>query len=167
MRTFLGVLVGLMVAQEARALDGYQDRRGLYGALAVGGGMASANGEREAELRVAGRIGAGLSDNFTADLSLDYATLFDSKAKTFGFDLAANYFLIQNFFLRAGGGLAILLPDGGDRKAGFGALVGAGVEFFVGADLAASAALTYEPELYGDPIGTVHQLFVTIAASWY
>lgn len=161
------VAAGVAWSAPARALDGYQDRKGLFSALVVGGGAENGGDATEAGFRLGARVGGGLSQQLTADLDFDFVNLIEPQWKVVGFDVAANWFPLEHAFLRAGTGMSLLYPDMGDNKAGFGAQVGVGIEAFFGADLAASFAITYEPDFYGDPVGMVNGIFGTVAASWY
>ncbi|MEK6607814.1 MAG: hypothetical protein AABZ30_09155 [Myxococcota bacterium] len=167
MRTLALVAMGISFSTPAWALDGYQDRRGAYAGLAVGGGLVSGGGDPQVGFRIGARVGGGLSQQLTADIGIDYGAIPELDSKTLGFDLAANFFPLEHAFVRAGAGLAMLYPDVGDKQAGLGAILGAGVEAFFGADMAGGFALTYEPEFYGGDEGTIHQFLGTVAISWY
>lgn len=167
MRVLILAAAIVSISGRAFALDGYQDRRGLYSAFAVGGGMAKGEGDGQAGFRLAGRAGGGLSQQLTADLTLDYQTILEPGTKVIGFDLASNFFPLEHAFLRGGAGMSLLSPEVGDNKAGFGLIAGVGIEAFFAADLAGSFALTYEPDIYGGPTGTVHNIWATVTLSWY
>lgn len=161
------VLSAMGFSRAAYALDGYQDRRGLYSALTVGGGVAMVDDTNEVGFHVGARVGGGLSQRATADLAFDFGNIFEREIKTFGFFIAGNFFPIEHVFARGGAGVSLLYPDMGDNQAGLSLIFGAGVEAFFAADLAGSFALTYQPDFYGDDFGTVHNVLGTLAISWY
>lgn len=130
----------------AWALDGHQDRRGALGGLGIGGGGGSTDTDNAtvrdgAGLTLTARVGGGLSQDLTMDLSFMWFTR--DRVGHGLLAVAGNAYVTDEVFVRLGTGLGrgtVTDGDGDEVASDFslGALVGGGVEFFLNSNLAAS-----------------------------
>ena len=165
------LLLTLLCAQ-AFALDGYKDRRGLFGGLSVGGGAGAVNSEltnettgaesgRKLGLHLSGMVGGGVSQNllFAGEASMWLRTveLGDRQLEHnhLSFNAVANFFVIEGFFLEGGGGLAYAIFDtsrDGEathyQELGLALKGGAGFEFFINSDAAIGVKFGYTRHFY-------------------
>ena len=153
-RNKVGALVTLgalmCLATSAHGLDKYQDRKGLFFGMGLGGGgvfhvpSGDIGGEGIYDLQ----LGAGATSNLTLALDIDISVIGFSDE----IDLAiepgpelAYFFGDTGIFLRAGlaAALNVIWIDGGagDFAAGFNVDVGVGWEFFVLSKFAMGLAL--------------------------
>lgn len=130
------------VAAPAGALDGYQDRRGLFTGIGLGGGAAFQDGDPGGALLLDLQLGGGATERLTLDLDVDFwfqsMENHDNWLITPGPEV--NFFLYDGLFIRGAIGMALTFmnPDAGDAdfEIGFDGAVGAGWEFFAGSNLA-------------------------------
>jgi hypothetical protein len=138
------VALGLLSqAADAAALDGYQDRRGLFSGLGVGGSAAIQGGSVGGEAGFHAQIGGGATKRLTLALDIDTRVqIVDGRTSWMlvpGPQL--DVFLLESLFVSAGVGLAFVFPDADllpDKELvfGFDGMLGLGFEFFVGSDVA-------------------------------
>jgi hypothetical protein len=174
----LGLLIiaGILTTSaSAFALDGYQDRRGLFTGIGLGGGAAFQGDERGGAMLIDLQLGGGAAKDLTFDLDLDvWFQLMDHHDNwmiTPGPEL--NYFIAGGLFVRAGLGLAMVfitgekikddVPGGGktseetDFTLGGDFSLGLGYEFFAGANLALGGVIEGDyVVLKGDDVGSVN-----------
>ncbi len=161
-------------AADAAALDGYQDRRGLFAGIGIGGGVGTAQTEanedtgmesgRRLGLHLHGILGGGVSDNLTmgvegnwwartvrlGDNALDHHHL--------SFNAVANFFLIDGFYVQGGVGLAYAIFDAQRvgqstfryQELGLATKAGAGFEFFTSSQLAVGFQANYTRHFYSN-----------------
>jgi hypothetical protein len=145
--TAFGVMMG--IATTARALDKYQDRKGLFFGMGVGGGGAFRvpSGNMGGEGIFDFQLGAGATSNLTLSLDTDIAVLgFENEV-----DLSivpgpeVSYFFGKTgLFVRGGLGAAlnvVWIGGNGEFVAGFDVDAGFGWEFFVNSNFALGIAL--------------------------
>ena len=165
--------VGLLAAsQPAYALDGYEDRTGVFTGVGVGGGVGAMavddrdrsgfeDGNYKLGLYLNGTIGGGLNDWITlgADLNWWIRTVsvgpHDSAEHHASANAAANIFLLPGLYVEAAAGLAYTSFDSrrGDdffvhREMGLALKGGVGYEFFMTGDLAAGVEVGYTRHFY-------------------
>lgn len=144
----------LLAASPARALDAYQDRRGLFSGVGIGGGAVISDEEAGGELLFDLELGGGAAKDLTLALDLDVRyQRFDADRRNWmivpGPQL--DWFVAGGLFLRAGLGLALVFTKGAEVAdiavpgktiedneftLGFDGSLGLGYEFFVGSNLA-------------------------------
>ena len=145
----------LTLATPAFALDGYQDRKGAFGGIAIGGGggRTDVDGFDVGDgigLVAQGRVGGGLNDRLTMDLSY---TWFTRDRVGHGLmAVASNIFLTDELFLRLGVGLGrgVVTDAAGDTETedfSMGLLAGGGIEFFLNSNLAAGFTVQLQQHL--------------------
>ncbi len=155
-RMALVVFVAWMApAPAAWALDGYQDRKGGFAGGGVGGGGGSTDADDVAGGEGAGpfvmaRVGGGLGDGLTMDLSYGWFTR--DKVGHGLMAASANIFVTEQVFVRLGAGLGRgRVTDGeGDTLVedfSLGLLGGGGVEFFLNSNLAAGLTVQLQRHL--------------------
>ncbi len=139
----------------AHALDGYQHRKGVFAGGGIGGGGGKTDADK-ADIRdgigmvLQGRVGGGLNERLTMDLSYTWFT----RDRT-GHGLLAvgsNIFLTDELFLRLGVGLGrgIVTDSDGETLAedfSMGLLAGGGIEFFLDANMAAGFTVQMQQHL--------------------
>lgn len=187
---FAGLLV-LGTAGQAFALDGFRDRRGLFFGinLAGGAGQAMADGkkvgDRSLGLTVGARVGGGVNERLTLDLSID--GFFLTRNQEFGPTgierevdttllsgmIGGSFFLVDGFYVRGMGGLAqatstvegVTGKDSENEETGLGLGLGGGYEFFANSDLAIGAGVDYRMFVFDDVDYNVFNVGIT--ATWY
>ena len=186
---FAGLLV-LGMAGEAFALDGFRDRRGLYFGINLAGGAGQAvvdgnSGERNLGLMIGARVGGGINERLTLDLSVD--GYFQTRNEEFGPTgiereikttlisgmLGGSLFLVDGVYVRGMGGLAnasstvegVMGKGSSNDETGLGLGLGAGYEFFANANLAIGAGADYRMFIFDDVDYNI--LNVGITATWY
>jgi hypothetical protein len=155
---FLAAAVAVVVlggASSAWALDAYRDRRGmLYGlTIGFGGGKSDVEGdERRIGLNGRARIGGGVSQQLTldADVGVHHVIEDDNGSNLITGFAGANYFFIDNVYLRGMFGLSHLAPEAGDSATGIAVGGGLGYEFFANADLAIGGLVDFQQHFYDD-----------------
>jgi hypothetical protein len=168
--TILGALALVAVfSSPAYALDAYQDRRGFFTGIGMGGGGAFQDGKPGGALLFDFQLGGGATKNLTLDLDTDlWIQIMDGYKNillTPGPEV--NYFFGDTgLFVRGGIGMALTFiriedpPEGADDsdfKIGFDGSVGFGWEFFAGSDLAAGLAVVSDYVILdGDDIISVN-----------
>jgi hypothetical protein len=148
------------ICQSAFALDSYQDRRGVFWGIGIGGGGAFpiSNDDPGGAVLFDIQIGGGANKNLTLSLDLDFSFQLLEDHKNFfitpGPEL--NYFFGETgLFIRAGLGMALnfvfidedksaQVPgeglDDSDFRIGFDGSLGIGWEFFTNSNLAVGIA---------------------------
>jgi hypothetical protein len=169
MRKLLSVAIVLLGSAPALALDGYQDRRGLFFGLAAGGGMSSpSEGDSEFGQRFAVRVGGGVSESLTLDVSGDFLFMGDDLGRVISFYGGAAYFFVPMAYVRGGIGFSHYKFDVGlesESDPGLAFQVGAGFEMFVNSDLAAGLSVLYDRQEFDG--GGINQVTGLIGISWY
>ena len=151
----------------AAALDGHQDRRGLFSGIGLGGGAALQDGQTGGEMLLELQLGGGITKRLTLALDIDvWFQLMDDHQNWMvvpGPELSI--FIIGGFFVRAGVGLAFVFvkqdadvevmtpgkdPEANDFALAFDGSVGLGYEFFVGSNLALGLAIDGDYFAIGD-----------------
>ncbi len=158
----LGALVlAVAVGTPASALDAYQDRRGFFSGVGLGGGGAFRGGDPGGALLLDFQLGGGATKNLTFDMDLDlwFHLMDNQKNMLITPGPEVNYFFGDTgIFIRAGIGMALTFTwwdggqddgagDGGketennDFNIGFDGSIGAGWEFFANSDIAVGLAV--------------------------
>lgn len=172
----LTIVAGILTSSAtAFALDAYQDRRGLFTGIGLGGGAAFQGDEQGGAMMIDLQLGGGATRDLTFDLDLDvWFQLMDTHENwmiTPGPEL--NYFITEGLFVRGGLGLALVfvtgdevketVPGGGkssektDFTLGGDFSLGLGYEFFAGANLALGGVIEGDyVVLKGDDVGSVN-----------
>jgi hypothetical protein len=172
----LVIVAGILTASaSAFALDAYQDRRGLFTGIGLGGGAAFEGGGTGGAALIDLQLGGGATRDLTFDMDLDiWFQLMDHHDNwmiTPGPEI--NYFITDGLFVRGGLGLALVfvtgekvkdpVPGGGksseqnDFTIGFDGSLGLGYEFFVNSNLALGMAVEGDyVVLKGDDVGSVN-----------
>jgi len=164
----------LLGTTPAWALDGYQDRRGLFAGLGVGGGYVASEApgsEGEVGQRVNVRVGGGVAENLTLDLAFDYLAIPDVDARTISFWGGGSSYFVPMAFARLAVGFANFTADQAGQvddleKAGLGVFAGAGFEMFINSDLAAGFTLGYERQQFSDE-QSLNIVTGVIGINWY
>lgn len=174
-RAVMGISVILLttLSTQAMALDGYKDRRGIFGGLGIGGGVGlvesgDPNDEtgidqgRKLGLHLHGVLGGGVSDNLTFGAEGNWwirtVQINDNSLEHhhMSFNGVANFYLIQGLYLSGGVGLAYAIYDAQrqDRQIkryqelGMSAKAGGGFEFFVNGQIAMGMQANYTRHFY-------------------
>ena len=156
-----GATVALAAAPRAEALEGYRDRRGLYGGFHVGGAAAMTPGNTDPAITVGTEIGGGATRTFTVGLNAELSLLLDggsNQTVVFRPAVDARFFAWQGLHFDALVGLAWWSVSQAGDKAGFAAGGVVGYEFFVSARGAVDVQAGFEHHfLKGDDanMGTV------------
>lgn len=168
------VLGALCVSSNAFALDAYQDRRGLFAGVGLGGGPGAASVDNVADItglddgRQMGLhfnvlVGGGITERLTgaAEASWWIRTVQLGERhldhQHFSFMPVVSFFLFEGLHLKGGAGLAYASFDAERsgvsvhhyREMGLAAKAGAGWEFFLNGTVAAGVDLTYTRHFYG------------------
>lgn len=178
----------MLSASGAFALDGYKDRKNVFGGLGAGGGIGFVNQEGDlAEegpgLHLQGILGSGVSQRFLVGVEADWwsRTVDKSNNNEYGYyhtsiGALANFFLIDGdrggLRLDGGAGFAYGICNGtfeGDecdwQELGLEAEVGAGYEFWFNGTMTGAVDVSYTHHFYS------HSAFDTITGSfgfkWY
>lgn len=178
-----------LFAIEATALDGYRDRRGLFGGLSLGGGVGAAatDGEltgidkgRKLGMHLSGILGAGATRNFVFAAEGNWwgrtvlLNDFELEHNHFSLNAVGEFFLVEGLYLEGGAGIAYgafetlrrtqMITRYGEM--GLAVKGGGGVEFFAGSDMAFGLRVGYTRHFY-----QVGKNFDTISAAlsvrWY
>ena len=170
MRKLVIAAIVLLWAAPALALDGYQDRRGLFLGVSAGGGLISPpGGESEFSKRFGVRVGGGVAENLTLDVSGDFLFMGgDIDGRIFSFYGGGSYFVVPMAFVRAAIGFSQLKQDfalTNETDPGMAFQLGAGFEMFVNSDLAAGFSVTYDRQQF-DNRG-FNLVTGLIGISWY
>ena len=184
----------ILTTTQAMALDGYQDRRGLFSGLSLGGGVGATvvdedegantpstgldNG-RKLGLSLSAIAGGGITQDLTAGAEISWwlrtveLNNLDLSHHHLSFNAVGQYFLIDGFFVQGGGGLAYAIFDAQNdgmniqryQELGLALKGGAGFEFFVSSQIAVGLNAHYTRHFY------TNAEFDTIAAGatvrWY
>lgn len=155
----MAVAAVLLAGAPAAGLDGYQDRRGLFTGLGIGGGVALSDGDAGGEVLFELVLGGGATEQLTLALDIDvrYQRLDADRQNWMVVPgPEASYFLSNGLFVRAGVGLAMVFVQGQeitdvatpgkavkdkDFTFGFDGSLGLGWEFFVNSNLALGLAV--------------------------
>ena len=167
----LTALLLLLTTSQAVALDGYEDRRGLFGGIGIGGGVGLVNspeGEtgidsgRKVGMHLHGIIGGGARKDlvFGAEGNwwLRTVQLGDNALEHhhLSFNGVVNYFILDAFYLDGGVGMAYTIYDAQRdnqqvlryQELGLSAKAGAGFEFFVNSNTAIGMRFGYTRHFY-------------------
>lgn len=166
-RMLVFILLGgifLSTSAPAAFIDGYQDRRGFFVGGSIGGGNGTTTIDTGGDFDTigflfAGRIGGGVSRNFTLDA--EFSAWFGEEEimgltldrKEFDVIVNGNFFLGRDFYLRGGLGFAVGKLDllgFGESQEGFAASGGLGYELFMNSNLAANINLAWKGHYYDD-----------------
>lgn len=173
------VLVTVLTsASAAFALDGYHDRRGLYGGVTVNGAFASGIlNETAGGFGVGLQLGGGASDWVTLGAALD---LYWFPSETVGEPVVfrpaiqAMFFFPPGLFVDLSAGLAWWnfrggdnLPLKNDSDTGFSAAAGIGYEFWIAAAQALSITAAYDFTYLPDLDEPTHLVTAKIGFRWY
>ncbi len=166
-----------LFASSAWALDGYRDRKGLYGGATLMGSWSQADysgAESNLGLGMGLRIGGGVNSQLTLDLSAatrsgSYTEAgADVESTSSTMFLGANYFLNDGLYIRAMGGLAKITNEMGPietNETGLGGGLGLGYEFFGSADLAVGVGGEFQIHSFDD--FNVQFVNIGVTATWY
>lgn len=182
-------LLTLFIAGDAFALDGYRDRRSVFGGMSLGGGvgMVESNTQGEASgldqgrrlgFHLNGIMGTGITRNLLFGLEANWwartVLLQDVSLDHHHVSLnaAANFFLIEGLYLDGGAGIAYGYSGffSGNKvqqrgEMGLALKGGAGAEFFSNADMTIGVRANYTRHFYSN------SNFDTISAAftvrWY
>lgn len=186
-RRGLAGLVGLIVvglAAQAAALDGYSDRRNVYGGLSVGGGYGLVKQEDDFQREGPGMhleavVGSGVTHKLLVGFETDWwsRTVRAGESNDYAFHhgsagAVATFFPIGGFYADGGVGFAYGIcsgtVEGSDcawQELGVAAEVGAGFQFWFNGTLAGSVDLAYNRHFYS------HSTFDTVnlgfGLRWY
>jgi hypothetical protein len=184
----------MMAASSAFALDNYADRKGLFFGVGLGGGVGGvdlAEGEGQAGFedgRLPGfhanaMLGGGVNSNIVLGAQFNLWSRTVTKTLESGAThkwahnhtsllAAGNFFLIEGFFVEAGGGLAYSSFEGvrGDQdmnhqEMGFALKGGAGYEFFINGTHAIGVNAGYTRHFYD--LATFDTFNAGISMRWY
>lgn len=196
-RLILGALACLMTlgsfTADASALDGYQDRKGLFVGVGLGGGVSLVEADPEGDvtgidqgrkvgMHLHGILGGGASDNlvFGAEGNLWARTVYiegqeDRTLEHYhmSFGGVLDYFLFENFYVEGGVGLAYGIFDverNQDteflyQELGLSAKFGGGFEFFVDSNIALGMRANYTRHFYSN--SSFDTLSAGITLRWY
>lgn len=170
----------LTIASSASALDAYQDRRGAFAGVGLGGGAAFQGGESAGELMLDFQIGGGANQNLTFALDVDlWWQLFQDHTNfivTPGPEVEY-FFGDSGIFLRLGVAMALLTRTedvksevGVTNKEstfdlGFDGTAGLGWEFFVNSNIA--AGLSLDADYMVTPNDDIVSAGVTLSLTYY
>ncbi len=157
----LGALLLIVaIGSPASALDAYQDRRGFFSGVGIGGGGAFQDGDPGGALLLDFQLGGGATKNLTLDLDVDLCFHLMDNHRNFlitpGPEI--NYFFGETgIFIRGGIGMALTFtwydsvdegisaggkePEDNDFNIGFDGSIGVGWEFFATSNLAFGLAV--------------------------
>ena len=168
---FLGLVFG---ASQAWALDGYKDRRGVFGGLGVGGGVGASELDQEGEstglddvremgLTLRAEVGGGYTKWLTfsgqGNWWIRTVEVGTRKLEHHHFNLLANgnVYFFDTLYATGGFGLTYAAFDASTllgtreyREMGFAAKAGVGAEFFVNGTVAAGVEATYTRHFYSN-----------------
>lgn len=182
MKKILWCLGLLLVSGSLRAafVDGYQDRRGTFLGVGVGGAQASISRDQGSSLGTVGatfsaRLGAGIRKDLLVDAEAIHWMGRDSKDEI-DYDLAQTAFLVNatrlfpdGFYLRGGAGFSVskINPNIGSSKSdsGLAAQLGAGFEVFSGVHSAMQVGLNWRGHYLQD--STANLLGLQVGMTWY
>ena len=164
--------LSLFVATDASALDGYQDRKGMFAGVGIGGGAAIQNDNVGGDMLLDVQLGGAPSNRVTFALDLDVRLqLVEGNSNWYlvpGPEF--NFFLSDAIFIRLGVGLAFVFPEedvmGKSLTLGMDASVGVGYEFFVNSNWAIDLAVEGDYFLL-DNIEDVVTIGFTIGLKFY
>ncbi len=146
----LGVLALVTaIGAPAMALDAYQDRRGFFWGMGLGGGGAFQDGDPGGAILFDFQLGGGATKNLTLCMDIDiwFHLMDNHKNLLITPGPEVNYFFGDTgIFIRGGIGMALTTtwidkPDDTKFKIGFDGSVGAGWEFFANSNLAMGLAM--------------------------
>ena len=167
-------LLTLFLAGEAFALDGYRDRRSVFGGMSLGGGVGMVEsgtvGEasgldqgRRLGFHLNGIMGTGISRNLLFGLEANWWARtvvlqdVDLEHHHLSLNATANFFLIEGLYLDGGAGIAYgysgFFSGNQARQRGEMGLAlkgGAGVEFFSSADMTIGIRANYTRHFYAN-----------------
>lgn len=186
----LTLLSVLLVAGQASALDGYQDRRGLFAGVHVGAGAGFAGIDnvneltgleenRQMGLHLGAEVGGGLSKRLTGALEGNWwirTVRINSRSldhQHLSFLPTGRFFIIDGLNVGLGVGLAYAVfdteRDGVEtyryREMGLAAKLGLGYEYFVNGTIATGINLHYTRHLYNR--ADFDTLGMNISLRWY
>ncbi len=174
-RTTAGLLALaiFLISSSAWAIDGYQDRHGVFYGGGLGGGPGSvsvADEPYESGMDGTGAlglathlvVGGGASDNlvFGAELNnwIRTVNVYDNRLnhQQWSANAIGNFFVVHGFFVEAGVGLAYAYSDAstqeGDtrryQEMGLAGKLGVGFEYFLNGTMAAGFGLNYTRHFY-------------------
>jgi hypothetical protein len=163
-----GVLLILLTwAASAAALDGYQDRKGVFGGFGLGGGGVFEGSNPGGGASIDFQIGGGATKNLTLCIDFDFwlhAMDSNNKFVIVPGPEVTYFFGETGLFIRGGvgAGLSFIWPDDGSYnfKAGFDVSLGLGWEFFLNSNLTMGLALEGDYiVISGDDLASVGVMF--------
>lgn len=170
----LAALATLGVSANAFALDGYQDRRGVFAGLGLGGGVGlvqtdesgettGIDGGRKLGMHMSAMFGGGATKNLVIAGEANWwarSVYIDDDSLRhhhLSFNAVANLFLFNGFYLEGGGGLAYAIFDAQRAESsyryqelGLALKGGAGVEFFLNSQIAMGMRVGYTRHMYNN-----------------
>lgn len=192
-RRLLASLMAMMLltlSADAFALDGYQDRRGLFTGIGIGGGIGLVEADnsnditgidsgRKLGLHLHAIVGGGATDNliFGAEANWWIRTVqLNDNALShhhMSFNGVLEYFLFDVFYLEGGVGLAYAIFDAERRlqdvyryqELGVAVKAGAGFEFFVNSQIAIGMRAGYTRHFYSN--GDFDTVSGGLSLRWY
>lgn len=188
--SLLALVMMMTVSAQAFALDGYQDRRGIFGGLGIGGGVGLVESDnptdetgidqgRKLGLHLQGVLGGGVSDKLTFGAEGNWwirtVQLNGNGLEHHHLSFAgvANFYLIEGFYLSGGVGLAYAIYDVERQnqetfryqELGLAGKVGGGFEFFVNSQLAMGMQANYTRHVYSN--GDFDTISGGLTLRWY
>lgn len=179
-----------LIGSQAFALDAYQDRRGIFAGVSVGGGagfvgvdpvtdVTGLDENRRLGFHLGAEVGGGIGKQLTASLEGNWwirtVTLGSRHLdhQHLNFMPTARFFIFDGFYAEGGAGLAYALFDAERndvqiqkyREMGLAAKLGAGYEFFLNGTVAAGIKAGYTRHFYGNANFDTISGMVTVR--WY
>lgn len=164
----------VLATSQASALDGYKDRRGIFGGLGVGGGVGASEVDesgqvtglddgRQMGLTLRAEVGGGYTNWLTfsgqGNWWIRTVEVGTQKLEHHHFNLLtnANFYPIDILYVTGGFGLAYAAFDADlgastkeYREMGFAAKAGVGGEFFINGTVAAGVEASYTRHFYSN-----------------
>ncbi|NUN14393.1 MAG: hypothetical protein HUU55_12250 [Myxococcales bacterium] len=157
----------LTSSTDAIALDGYQDRRGLLGGIAGGGGAIFTPDDVSGLMGLGFHFGGGATEWLTisANVDLYWLPALEQDALALRPGLQVRGFFVGGLFGGLDAGMVWLAQEGDDRL-GIALGVSVGYEFFVGANQAISLSVGYERHALFDA-DDANTILVRLGTTWY
>jgi opacity protein-like surface antigen len=168
-------ITSLVAPGDAHALDGYEDRRGIFAGFGAGGGIGRVvvdpddqrtglDDGRKLGLHLDAIIGGGVHERITVGFETAWwirtVRLNENSLNHhhLSFNALADFYVADFFFIEGGVGLAYTIFDAERsgtqtlryQEMGLAAKLGAGLEFFLTGNIAANFSVDYTRHFYGN-----------------